>query len=100
MSDARQQRTLLTIVLAIGLTDALLLCVLVYVAFIDRDDGLVSILGPLHGGGFVLLLTLTLVGVLRDMWGWWFPALVLVTGGPLGSLIGEVVLRRRLAPTV
>jgi hypothetical protein len=28
------------------------------------------------------------------MWGWWFPGVVLVTGGPLGSLLGELRLRR------
>jgi hypothetical protein len=31
-------------------------------------------------------------------WGWWFPAIVLVTGGPVGSLIGELVLRRQIRP--
>jgi len=27
-------------------------------------------------------------------WGWWFPIAVLVTGGPLGSIVGELRLRR------
>ena len=29
-------------------------------------------------------------------WDWWFPALVVVTLGPPGSLIGDYVLRRKL----
>jgi hypothetical protein len=28
------------------------------------------------------------------MWGWWFPGVVLITGGPLGSILGDMRLRR------
>ena len=94
-ADAKK---LLNTVLAVGVTDALLLVVLVYFAFVDRSDTAVHILGPIHGLGFLALLGLTANGALRAFWGWWFPALVLVTGGPIGSLIGEVVLRRRVIP--
>ena len=79
----------------VGIADALLLLVLVYVAFIDRSDSAVSIIGPIHGIGFVMLLVMTGAGAQRGHWGWWFPVLVLVTGGPIGSLTGEVVLRGR-----
>jgi hypothetical protein len=89
--DARRQ---LNITLAVGLADAALLVVLVYFAFIDRSDTAVHILGPIHGFGFLALLLLTGNGALQKLWGWWFPALVVVTGGPLGSIIGDVVLRR------
>jgi hypothetical protein len=34
--------------------------------------------------------------VIEERWDWWFPALVVVTGGPLGSLMGDYVLRRKL----
>ncbi|HYP47854.1 MAG TPA: DUF3817 domain-containing protein [Thermoleophilaceae bacterium] len=83
--------------LAVGLVDALLLLVLLYVAFVDRSDSAVHVLGPLHGVGYLVLLALTAAGARDRQWGWWFPALVLVTGGPLGSLAGELVLRRRVA---
>ena len=89
------RRTLLTQVLWVGIADALLLVVLVYVAFIERSDAAVSIIGPIHGIGFLLLLLMTGAGAYRRYWGWWFPVLVLVTGGPIGSLVGELVLRRR-----
>ena len=91
-------RRLLNAVLIVGLTDALLLVVLLYVAFVDRNDTAVSIIGPLHGLGYMLLLGLTAHGASEDRWGWWFPAAVLVTGGPLGSLLGEVRVRRTLRP--
>jgi len=92
----RPDRRLLNAVLVVGILDALLLVVLLYFAFVDRSDTAVSVLGPIHGVGYLLLLGLTGRGAVDDQWGWWFPALVLVTGGPIGSFIGEIVLRPRL----
>ena len=89
-------RRQLNITLAVGLTDALLLVVLMYFAFVNRSDTAVHILGPIHGLGFIALVLLTGNGALQKLWGWWFPALVIVTGGPVGSIIGDVVLRRGL----
>jgi integral membrane protein len=91
-------RRLLDVILVVGALDFLLLLVLLYVAWIDRSDAAVSVLGPIHGVGFLALLFLTFRGAVEHYWGWWFPAIVLVTGGPVGSLIGELVLRRRLRP--
>jgi hypothetical protein len=91
-------RRLLDAVLVVGVLDFLLLLVLVYVAWVNRSDAAVSILGPIHGVGFLALLFLTFRGAVERFWGWWFPAIVLVTGGPVGSLIGELVLRRQIRP--
>ena len=91
-------RRLLDIVLVVGIADFALLLVLLYVARIDRSDAAVSVLGPIHGIGFLALLALTSRGALERYWGWWLPAIVLLTGGPIGSLVGELVLRRRLRP--
>jgi hypothetical protein len=92
----RPQRRLLNAVLIVGALDALLLVVLLYFAFVDRSDAAVGVLGPIHGVGYLLLLGMTARGAVDDQWGWWFPALVLVTGGPIGSFAGELVLRPRL----
>jgi hypothetical protein len=92
----KPDRRLLNAVLVIGIADALLLIVLLYFAVVDRSDAAVSVLGPIHGVGYLLLLGLTARGAFDGQWGWWFPGLVLVTGGPIGSIAGEVVLRRRL----
>jgi hypothetical protein len=96
MSEPTPQaaRRPLNIVLAVGIADAILLVVLLYFARIADDDAMVSILGPIHGLGFLVLLYLTVKGAGEKLWGWWFPAVVLVTGGPLGSIIGDIVLRR------
>jgi len=91
-------RRLLDVIRVVGIADVLLLVVLLYVAWVDRSDAAVSVIGPIHGLGFVALLFLTVRGAAERFWGWWFPAVVLVTGGPIGSLVGDVVLRRRLRP--
>jgi hypothetical protein len=90
-------KKLLNLILVVGIADALALVVLVYFAFVDRSDTVVHVLGPIHGLGFLALVALTANGAAQRYWGWWFPAIVIVTGGPLGSLIGEVVLRRQVA---
>lgn len=94
--DPAGQRRALNRVLAVGIADGLLLLVLLYVAFADRNESAISILGPIHGIGFLLLLFMTARGAGERRWGWWFPALVFVTGGPVGSLVGDTVLRKRL----
>jgi integral membrane protein len=93
---APDAKKVLNQVLAVGIADALLLVVLVYFAWIDRSDTAVHILGPIHGLGFLALLFLTVNGYLQKLWSWWFPAIVLVTGGPVGSIVGDLILRRRL----
>lgn len=86
----------LNIALAVGIADALLLVVLLYVAWLADNDAAVSVIGPIHGIGFLLLLYLTGKGAVEELWSWWFPAAVLVTGGPLGTIVGDLILRRRL----
>jgi Domain of unknown function (DUF3817) len=92
------QRRALNLVLAVGLVDALLLVVLLYFAFVDHSDATVSVLGPIHGIGYLILLGLTAYGAVAKRWRWWFPAIVLVSGGPVGSIVGDVLLRRQLPP--
>ncbi len=79
----------------LALLDALLLGPLV-VAGVTGAEGVVDVLGPLHGVGFLLLVLLCARGAGEGRWGWWFPALVVVTLGPPGSLIGDVRIRRDL----
>ncbi len=95
MPDIAATRRQLDLILAIGIADFLLLVVLLWASFTDRE-GAVSVLGPIHGVGFLALLFLCARGAGERRWGWWFPAIVLVTGGPVGSLVGDFALRRRL----
>ena len=79
----------------IAVADAVLLAFLLWASFSD-EDSLISILGPIHGVGFLALLYLCIRGAGEKRWGWWFPAIVVVTLGPPGSLIGDVICRRRI----
>ncbi len=95
MPDAAAIRRSLDRVRIVAILDALLLVPLVIAALSDAE-GVVSVLGPIHGVGFLILLYLTAVGSGRGLWGWWFPVLVLLTAGPPGSLIGDLRIRRSL----
>jgi hypothetical protein len=88
-------RRRLDVIRAVAIADALLLVVLVIAAVSDAE-GVVSVLGPIHGVGFLLLVFLCLRGAGEGRWGWWFPVFVVVTLGPPGSLIGEMRIRRGL----
>jgi hypothetical protein len=98
MPDVARTRRLLNVIAVVALLDFLLLIPLVLgaVGAIDSDS-FVGILGPIHGVGYLALLYLTAKGAGERRWGWWFPGVTLITGGPVGSLIGDVVIRRQLA---
>jgi len=93
--DADRIRRRLNIVLVVALLDALLLVPLLY-GFIADADVHKEIVGPVHGVGYLLLLLLTAKGALDRLWGWWFPAIVVVTFGPPGSIVGDVLIRSKL----
>lgn len=81
----------------VALADLILLVVLLYVAFVADDDGAVSVIGPIHGIGYIVMLLLTARGAGEGWWGWWFPVAVVVTLGPPGSIYGDLRVRRELA---
>ena len=74
----------------------LLIPLLMDLVHIVDSEQMVSIIGPIHGIGFLLLIFLCVKGWGEGRWGWWFPAVVVVTLGPLGSLWGEHRIRREL----
>jgi len=85
----------LRLIRAVAILDFMLLVPLV-IAALRHAEEVVDVLGPIHGVGFLILLFLCVRGVGQDRWGWWFPALVVVTLGPPGSLIGEHRIRSTL----
>ena len=88
-------RRSLRVVAIVAIVDFVLLVPLV-IAALQHAEGTVDILGPLHGIGFLILVGLVVRGTMRGYWGWWFPAITVVTGGPPGCLVGDIVIRRRL----
>ncbi len=102
MTDAENTPTesgrtirLLNWIRIVAIVDFLFLIPLVYASLSD-NEGLVGILGPIHGIGFLILMFLCIKGVGEGRWGWWFPAIVIVTLGPPGSLYGEHRIRREM----
>ncbi len=93
MNDATLRR--LNLIRAVAVVDALLLVVLV-IAAVNDAEGVVNWLGPIHGVGFLALVFMCLHGAGEGRWGWWFPAIVVVTLGPPGSLIGDLKIRKEL----
>lgn len=92
--DALRKR--LRLVRWVALADALLLVALVSSSLSGQRD-LVSVLGPVHGGNFLLLVVLVYTGAADRLWGWWFLAATFFSGGPLGAFIGERVIAKRSA---
>lgn len=97
MPDPVQTRRQLDVIRAVALADFLLLIALLYASVIADSDGAVSILGPIHGIGFLAQAYLVVKGAGEDRWGWWFPAIVVVTAGPPGALVGDYKVRKDLA---
>lgn len=81
----------------VALVDVALLIPLVWASrwFADNHD-VVSVLGPIHGFLFLGLIGMVAWGSLQKWWGWWFPAIVVITLGPIGSLVGDWIVRRNL----
>ena len=93
VNDATIRR--LNLIRTVAVIDALLLVVLVTAA-LNEAEGVVNWLGPIHGVGFLALVFMCLQGAGEGRWGWWFPAIVVVTLGPPGSLFGDLKIRKAL----
>ncbi len=94
--NAELVRRRLNVILVLAIVDACLLVPLLAHRFADLDVPVFPI-GLTHGLLFLALVGFCAKGALDGLWGWWFPAITVVTGGPPGSIVGEVVVRRRLA---
>ena len=88
----------LNVILVLAIVDAVLLVPLLLHRFADLDIPVFPI-GMTHGLLFIALVLLCAKGACEGLWGWWFPAVTVVTGGPPGSIIGDLVIRRRMAAT-
>jgi hypothetical protein len=85
----------LLVVRIVAILDAFLLVPLVY-GFIADAEVHKELLGPIHGTGFLLLVYLVGMGAVQKLWDWWFPAIVVVTLGPPGSLMGDLIISRQI----
>jgi hypothetical protein len=97
MDSLTKVKRRLAIVRWIAIPDFILLVALVVAsrAFLNNRE-LVSILGPIHGINFLLLVMVVSLGAVDKLWKWWFPLITFFTGGPLGAFIGEIIISRQL----
>jgi len=87
----------LNIIAWVAVVDVILLIPLVWASrWVAERHDIVAVLGPTHGFLFIALIALCAYGSLQKWWGWWFPVVVVVTLGPLGSLVGDWIIRKQI----
>lgn len=92
--EALQVLRWLRIVRWIALADLVLLIVLLIASFADNER-LVQIFGLTHGIVFMALITMVGIGAIQKLWSWWFLVATLITTGPPGAFIGELLISRK-----
>ena len=92
--EAQQVLRWLIIVRWISVVDLVLLIVLLVASFVNNEQ-LVQIFGLTHGIVFLALIAIVGIGAVQKLWSWWFLVATLVTTGPPGALVGEVLIVRK-----
>jgi hypothetical protein len=77
-------------------THSIVYCVLLWAAFTDRE-GIVSVLGWVHGVGWIVMSLLCLAAVRRRVLPLWLGVMVAVVGGigPFAGSVGFALHARR-----
>ncbi len=91
--EAQQVLRWLVIVRWVALADLVLLIVLLVASFANKEE-LVQIFGLTHGIVFLALIAIVGIGAVQKLWSWWFLVGTLITTGPPGALVGEVLIAR------
>ena len=92
--EAQQVLRWLGIVRWTALADLVLLLVLLVASFANNEK-MVQIFGLTHGIVFLALIAIVGIGAVQKLWTWWFLVGTLVTTGPPGALVGEVLIARK-----
>ena len=92
--EARKVLRWLIIVRWISVIDLVLLIVLLIASFND-DEELVRIFGLTHGVVFLALIAIVSLGAFQKLWSWWFLVATLITTGPPGALVGDILIVRK-----
>ena len=92
--EAQQVLRWLMIVRWVALADLVLLIVLLVASFANNEK-MVQIFGLTHGIVFLALITIVGIGAAHKLWSWWFLVGTLITTGPPGALVGEVLIARK-----
>ena len=77
-----------------ALADLILLIVLLISSF-AHNEALVQIFGLTHGIVFMALVAIVGIGALQKLWSWWFFTVTVISTGPPGALLGEILIIRK-----
>src|SRR3954453_7667606 len=88
-------RISLNVMLGAAIADALFLVALLGTLALG-GRGAAGVPGALYAFGFIYLLYLAAKGAMDRRWGWSYLALIAVTLGPIGAVVGERRMRARL----
>ena len=78
----------------IALADFVLLIVLLVSSFVNNEEW-VQIFGLGHGIVFLVLIAIVGIGAFQKLWSWWFLVATLITTGPPGALVGDILIVRK-----
>ena len=92
--EAQQVLRWLMIVRWVALADLVLLIVLLVASFTNNEE-LVQMFGLTHGIVFLALIAIVGIGSVQKLWSWWFLVATLITTGPPGALVGEILIARK-----
>ena len=73
----------------------LILHIVLLVPSFANNEELVQMFGLTHGIVFLALIAIVGIGAVQKRWSWWFLVATLITTGPPGALVGEVLIARK-----
>jgi hypothetical protein len=92
--DRSRRRSLLRAIRWVALVD--LAALAAYLFALDLDYATLAFwTGLACAAGFVALLAMTGAGATLGLWGWWYSALVFITAGGIGALLGRTYITHR-----
>ena len=94
VQDAQLVLRWLGVVRWVALADLILLIVLLVGSFTDNER-MVGVFGLAHGIVFLALIGIVGMGALQKLWSWWFLVGTVVSTGPPGAFVGEVIIGRK-----
>ena len=92
--EAKRVLRWLIIVRWTSLVDLVLLIILLFASYYDNEK-LVQVFGLVHGIAFLALIGVVGIGAGQRLWGWWFLVVTVITTGPPGALVGEILIARK-----
>ena len=94
VQDAQLVLRWLAVVRWVALADLILLIILLVASFTDNER-MVSVFGLAHGIVFLVLIGIVGMGALQKLWSWWFLVGTMVTTGPPGAFVGQILIARK-----